>query len=172
MIDHTQPVEATTSPEQGNDAPTPTPTKTAQQRGRASRRKGASGERELCHLLSDLTGYHVVRQVRNYRGDSDLTGVPFWCIEVKRHASVTPSLLKSWWQQAVRQAQESNAHPVLFYRADGQRQWCAVWQADLMYGAASPSTAYDHTVHGSPEAWWRVCQAIEQPPGAGKKVLP
>ena len=51
-----------------------------------SRNKGKAGEREIAALVADLTGLKVMRRVRQRDGDSDLEGVPGWCIEVKRHA--------------------------------------------------------------------------------------
>ena len=77
--------------------------------GAMSRNKGKAGEREISGLLADLTGCKVRRRVRQRDGDSDLEGLPGWCIEVKRHAKASRSTVAGWWGQAVRQAEEGRA---------------------------------------------------------------
>ncbi|NZA00578.1 hypothetical protein H0I39_00080 [Ottowia beijingensis] len=58
--------------------------------GAMSRTKGKVGEREIAALLAELTGCDVRRRVRQHDGDSDLEGLPGWCVEVKRHARAAP----------------------------------------------------------------------------------
>lgn len=137
------------------------PSKTAQQRGRGSRTKGQSGEREVAAIIRELTGHDVRRRVRQHQGDSDLEGLPFWCVEVKRHAAVTPFKLWQWWSQAVDQARASQSLPVLFYRGD-RAEWRCVWNADLHRRPIPQplNSAYEATVTGTPETWWALCKGM------------
>jgi hypothetical protein len=114
----------------------------------ASRNKGKVGERELANLLSELTGWPVTRRVRQHAGDHDLEGITGWCIEVKRHARVTPGLIATWWDQAHRQATASYSKAVLFYRAD-RGHWRAVW-------APIGGSEYLDTTEADPSLWWRM----------------
>lgn len=99
--------------------------------GLKSRTKGKAGEREIAALLADLTGLQVKRRVRQHDGDSDLEGVPGWCIEVKRHARASRANIRNWWAQAVEQSERVNAVPVLLYRQD-RDDWRAVWPLAAM----------------------------------------
>lgn len=65
-----------------------------------SRNKGKAGEREIAALLAELTGCDVNRRVPQHGGDSDLEGLPGWCIEVKRHAKASRAAVAGWWRQA------------------------------------------------------------------------
>lgn len=96
--------------------------KTASQRGKSSRRKGQVGERELANLLGEMLGVTLKRRVRNHEGESDITGLDGFSVEVKRQA--TPAV-RSWWKQTVYQAAETGDIPVLFYRLP-RREWKAV----------------------------------------------
>jgi hypothetical protein len=98
-----------------------------------SRNKGKSGEREIAALVCDLTGWDVRRRVRQHTDDSDLEGVPGWCVEVKRHARAGRSDLAAWWDQAAKQARKAGHWPVLFYRTD-RDQWRAVWPLAVHLG--------------------------------------
>lgn len=120
----------------------------------ASRTKGMTGERELARLIADATGHDVRRRVRQHDGDSDLVGVPGWCIEAKRRRTTTRGEMRSWWAQTVAQAKDGI--PVLFYRLDRQ-PWRAVWPLSLI--VASPSigayqwSEYEWTCESTIEAW-------------------
>ena len=130
-------------------------------RGRMARGKGQSGEREVAEIISRLTGHDVRRRVRQHGGDSDLVGLPYWCVEVKRYASVPPGLVAQWWDQAVRQARDTMLLPVLFYRAD-RSGWRCVWNADL-HRRPMPQplcSDYEATVTGAPEIWWALCSGM------------
>lgn len=121
--------------------------------GAMSRNKGKAGEREIAALLAGLTGCDVRRRVRQHDGDSDLEGLPGWCVEVKRHAKASRAVVAGWWRQAVDQAEAAGGIPVLFWRQD-RDEWRAVWP--LSAGAAGQAavwTGYESTVEGSPEAW-------------------
>lgn len=127
--------------------------------GAMSRTKGQTGEREVAAIIRDLTGHDVRRRVRQHQGDSDLEGLPFWCVEVKRHATVTPFKLWEWWSQTVEQARAAQCLPVLFYRGD-RAEWRCVWNADL-HRRPMPQplcSDYEATVTGTPETWWALCK--------------
>lgn len=127
-----------------------------------SRSKGKGGERELAALLSTLTGHDVRRRVRQHAGDDDLEGVPGWSVEAKRYRAVTPALIATWWQQALRQAQATGCRPVLFYRAD-RGQWRAVWPAHLVQQAGHRlDLADEDTLEASPSVWWALSRAPHQ----------
>ena len=90
------------------------------------RRKGASAERELFALLSDLLGCVVRRNIGQARaGGADGLDVPGWAIECKRCERLE---LVAWWAQATRQAEAAGRKPALFYR-QSRRPWQAVLDA-------------------------------------------
>ena len=90
------------------------------------RRKGASAERELFALLSDLLGFAVRRNIGQARaGGADGLDVPGWAIECKRCEQLA---IAAWWEQACRQAEAMNRKPMLFYR-QSRRPWLAVLDA-------------------------------------------
>ncbi len=95
-----------------------------------SRNKGKRGEREVAALIKDLTGWDVRRRVRQHDGDSDLEGVPGWCIEVKNQAELR---LPEWWRQAIEQAAKDEARPVLFYKLP-RKGWRALWPLGIALG--------------------------------------
>jgi len=117
--------------------------------GKMQRTKGQVGEREAAALISQHTGWHVTRRVRNAAGDSDLVGVPGWSVEIKRYASGTRSDIERWWRQCV--AQCGDERPVLVYRFD-RSEWRAVWLL------VDQSTDYTWTVDASVEAWGYVAR--------------
>lgn len=126
----------------------------------ASRNKGKVGERELAALLTEITGFHVRRRVRQHDGDSDLEGVPGWSIECKRYASATPAVIEGWWHQTVTQARQSKTLPVLFYRVD-RGPWLAVWPSGLHPPERRPvPVEFSDTLSADPTVWWRMAQHI------------
>ncbi len=90
--------------------------------GKKSRCKGQSGEREVAKLIFELLGIEVHRnwQEQSAHGGADLYGLGGFSVEVKRYREVNPSLIKSWWEQTVKQAISAEEIPVLFYRGDRQ----------------------------------------------------
>jgi hypothetical protein len=131
------------------------------------RRKGGDGEREIAALVRDLTGWDVKRRVRQHDGDSDIEGVPGWCVEVKRHARATRSDVRGWWEQTARQAAAAGLRPVLFYRLD-RDEWRAVWPVSALLAVPGAQTwsGYGLTVEGSIQAWAAVareCMAALDP---------
>ncbi|CAE6768580.1 hypothetical protein R69619_03734 [Paraburkholderia nemoris] len=129
--------------------------------GAMQRRKGGDGEREIAALVRDLTGWDVRRRVRQHEGDSDLEGVPGWCVEVKRHARATRADVRGWWEQTVRQAASDGLLPVLFWRQD-RDEWRGVWPVALLLGVQCAQTwmAYALSVEGTVEAWAAVARNI------------
>jgi hypothetical protein len=113
-----------------------------------SRTKGASGERELSNILSDITGWKVRRKVRNLIGESDLeiVGNDQWSIEVKRYAKIRRGDIAIFWDQCVAQAVKENRHPVLFMRQNND-EWRSIWIID------SVSNDLKWTVETSVELW-------------------
>ena len=85
----------------------------ASARGKSNRRKGQNGERELANTLGVMLGITLKRRVRNHEGESDITGLDGFSVEVKKQA--TPSL-RTWWKQTVEQSALTGDTPVLFYR--------------------------------------------------------
>lgn len=119
-----------------------------------SRTKGKVGEREIAAIVRDLTGWDVKRKVRQLDGESDLEGVPGWCVEVKRHATATRGEVREWWTQTRDQAMAEKSLPVLFYRKD-KDEWRAVWPSDSLVGAGCVGDwpAYEWTIEGAVEVW-------------------
>lgn len=133
------------------------------------RTKGASGEREIAAIIRDLTGWDVMRRVRNHAGDSDLTGIPGWSVEVKRHKAAARGEIAAWWRQTCAQATtpratEENGNatvciPVLFFRRD-RDDWRAVWPVavGLRVQREGQWSGYGWTVEGSVAAWAAVAR--------------
>lgn len=84
--------------------------------GRASRDKGARGERELARLLMDNLGGEFCRLLKQYQkaqeADIEQLAGPY-SIEVKNCATLN---LKTWWHQAVAAAEKRGAVPCLAYK--------------------------------------------------------
>lgn len=125
--------------------------------GLKSRNKGKTGEREIAAIVAGLTGWQVKRKVRQLDGESDLEGVPGWCVEVKRHATATRADLRGWWKQATDQAEAERQIPVLLYRRD-RDEWRAVWPSTMGNGTLWADYAW--TVEGSVESWACVAREI------------
>lgn len=86
-----------------------------------SRRKGSTGEREVCHLLRDTLGIDARRNLTQVReGGADIIVGPY-NIEVKRRKSIATY---QWIEQAERSCAEGQK-PVVAFRADGKK-WMAV----------------------------------------------
>lgn len=134
--------------------------KSAQQRGRGSRTKGQTGEREVAAIIRQLTGHDVRHRVRQHQGDSDLEGLPGWAVECKRHATTPPGKLAEWWAQTIIQAREAQALPVLFYRAD-RADWRCAWPAALhLPERPGISAVFNDCLVSDPLTWWRVTRHI------------
>lgn len=112
--------------------------------GKASRDKGARGEREVCKMLSENLGGTYNRLLKQYQQSQlsdieQLVGV--YSLEVKNCAKVN---LRAWWQQAVTAADKRGAVPCLAYKV-ARRGWKFVvplpqawatgkqWARDIQY---------------------------------------
>jgi len=101
--------------------------KTKSQIGRMSKRKGASGERELAGILRDLWGVEARRgqQFCGSNGDPDVvTSIEKIHIEVKR--TETLSLYKAMDQA---KSDSKGRIPLLMHRRNGQ-PWLCVLELD------------------------------------------
>jgi hypothetical protein len=89
-------------------------------RGRGSRRKGASGEREVFKLLNVKLGRDAFKRnlSQSRFGGCDSDGDLIMAMEVKRCESLN---LQAWIEQAERQAKPGQL-PVLAYRRNGE-EW-------------------------------------------------
>ena len=129
--------------------------------GRTSRTKGQDGEREVASQIHGLTGWHVRRRVRQHDGDSDLEGVPGWCLEVKRHRTASPGDIATWWRQAVAQAERAGDKLALLYRAD-RAEWRARWPLSLLLtgGHAVTWQSNDWSADTTLQAWTAVAREL------------
>lgn len=96
--------------------------------GRKSKRKGASGEREVSKLLQDF-GFEAKRGVQFGKGSHDNPDVkhniPNTHIEVKRCESL--SLYKAF-KQALEDSKEEDK-PIVFHRRNNER-WLVIMDAE------------------------------------------
>lgn len=93
--------------------------------GRAAKRKGKTGEREVAHLLKEY-GFEGKRgqQFCGANGDADVVGLPGVHIEVKRVERLDR---KAAMQQAKEDARDGEI-PVVFHRTNGE-DWCVIMNA-------------------------------------------
>jgi hypothetical protein len=116
------------------------------QQGRRSRCKGASGERELFHLLSEELGFLVTRNLTQTRdAGCDSLSVPGFAIECKR---VETPFQKAWMAQAIAAIHPGHETPVVFYR-QSRYPWRAAFRvSDLLQcycrlqGPSAPGLAH------------------------------
>jgi len=90
--------------------------------GRRQRTKGQTGEREVCHILSDFFGRAVVRNIGQARDGGLDVDLGVWGVEVKRRKSL--KLLHGWMEQC-RKAVKPGQIPVVVARED-DNEWLAV----------------------------------------------
>lgn len=87
-----------------------------------SRTKGADFERQVANQVKSITDKECKRNLEQYREGChyDLVGeaVKHLAIECKRYAKMTPSLLRKWQDQCIRNA--NGNVPVLIYKIDYQ----------------------------------------------------
>ena len=106
----------------------------AKKRGKASRNKGASAERELANLLRDTWGYEVHRG-KVFYGESDLVGLKGIHPEVKRVEKLN---IHKAMEQAKEEAEKKmDGLPAVFFRRD-RGEWLVCMQLTTfidMYGA-------------------------------------
>jgi len=89
----------------------------ASDRGRANRRKGAAGERELLKVLGGMIGQDLARNLVQQRGGGADNDQTWFALEIKRQQQAKPL---EWWAQACEQAHEADKVPALAYRANRQ----------------------------------------------------
>ncbi len=131
------------------------PARTRSQIGKSNRAKGQVGERQIARELCDLLGLDIRRRVRNHAGESDLTGMSGWSIEVKHCARPE---IRAWWEQTIAQARPGEI-PVLFYRLP-RKQWRAVVHVSTFTGSAV-SASLDFTVEMPLAAFAEVWREVE-----------
>ena len=87
--------------------------------GKGSRDKGARGELELVHLLTDL-GFQGLRRGNVFAGDADVVGLFPFHIEVKRVEKLN---LWNAVQQAIAEMhkKKDGEIPVVFHRKNNQK---------------------------------------------------
>ncbi|MBF0371624.1 MAG: hypothetical protein HQL52_19480 [Magnetococcales bacterium] len=136
--------------------------------GMKSRRKGATGERELAALLRDHLGLNVTRNLQQSRdGGHDLSGLAL-ALETKRAAK---PLLKAWWVQTCEQAKTAGLVPCLAYRLDRQPWRFVMALADLIPDCENQPRSLELTANLSLESfcllarerWVDGAEAIESP---------
>lgn len=122
-----------------------------------SRSKGQRGEREVAGMIRDLLGVDASRRVRQHDGDSDILGVPGWCVEVKNCADLR---LTEWWRQASEQAQDGDL-PCLFYKLP-RRGWRVLWPLASLITMQRADYWRDiaWAADTTPEAWAAVVREI------------
>lgn len=96
----------------------------AQRRGKANRAKGARAENEVCHLIRDLTGDEVRRNLSQTRdAGGDVKWGPFY-LEVKYQQKFA---MPEWQKQAVQSAAGGgNLVPAVVYRRPNEQFWISL----------------------------------------------
>ena len=105
-----------------------------QKRGKASREKGARGERALVHILRDTYGYPV-RRGYVFQHESDLVGLQGVHVECK---AVERLNVRQAYKQAVEEAEKrKDGVPVLFHTKNREGWLVTLSLEDFMdmYGA-------------------------------------
>lgn len=104
--------------------------------GKSSQRKGASGERELAHILRDVYGYDVKRG-SVFHGESDMIGLPGIHPEVKRVEKLNIHLAME--QAKAEAAKRKDGIPTVFHRRN-RTEWLVTMRFEDwidMYGASN-----------------------------------
>ncbi len=121
-----------------------------------SRTKGASAECEFSNAIYEWTGIRLVRNLEQSRSggfdlivsDDELGTVADayrgLAIECKRYAKVTPGLIKTWWAQAMKQAQPKDLTPILAFRGDRQ-DWQVITPIYLINATMSRNLGLEST---------------------------
>ena len=94
-----------------------------------ARTKGASAEREVFKIISEILNIEVKRNlVQTREGGYDGVAGEF-ALEVKRQETLR---LSDWWAQAVNQAIEAKKMPMLIYRQSRQPWRVRLWARDYL----------------------------------------
>lgn len=97
----------------------------AQARGRSNRARGAQAERDVCHLIRDLTGDDVSRNLTQTRdAGGDVKWGPFY-FEVKYQRAIA---MPAWQEQAKASAAEDGGGliPAIVYRRPNDKFWVSL----------------------------------------------
>jgi len=86
--------------------------------GKASRNKGAVGEREFVNIMKGELGEGITRNLSQTRDSGhDILGADPFAIEVKRQETLA---IPAWWRQTKKNAHEVGQRPALAYRQNGK----------------------------------------------------
>lgn len=103
----------------------------AQARGKANRRKGAVAEREVCHIIRDITFDEVSRNLSQTRdAGGDVVWGPFY-LEVKYQRTIA---MPAWQAQAVQSANQDGRGlvPAVVYRKPNEPFWISLPFSDFL----------------------------------------
>lgn len=109
-------------------------------KGASANNKGKAAEREVIGLIQPVLdeighsyGVEPFKLTRNLNqardGGSDILGLPWCSIEVKRHEELQ---VPKWWRQTL-EATGKDQIPVLIYRKS-RCMWKVQWQLDVIVG--------------------------------------
>ena len=116
-----------------------------------SREKGARAETKVKEVLREFTGLNWQRTPGSgaldpqhlLKGDLYVPGEKnFFCVEVKHYEEdhLTSGILThknpqlfSWWEQCTRQAEQVNREPLLIFKHDRSKLFCAYAELPLNY---------------------------------------
>lgn len=136
--------------------PTADPKAAASARGRASARKGASGERDVLNAFRDVmrnveaelteagaqfvarSEFATRKRIERGTSNRDLGNIPIISIEVKRNESLN---VNAAWQQAVNQS-DKGLLPVLVYRFNREAWRVRTWTALTHYDRSGRVVRY------------------------------
>lgn len=110
--------------------------------GRTSREKGRRAEIELHKLLSEELGFVVTRNVDQARkGGADGMEIPGFALECKRCETLS---YPKWWRQAVKQGEETQREPIVFYRRSREHWRALIRTLDGSFREATWEAAVMH----------------------------
>lgn len=91
--------------------------------GRYAKRKGERGEREVCEIITRVTGEPSKRKLGQAReGGGDVDWGPF-LLEVKARSTVA---MPAWQQQVCAAVEGTGQVPAVVWRRNGEKFWIAV----------------------------------------------
>lgn len=97
--------------------------------GKGCRAKGARVENEICHMIANITGDQVKRNLDQTRdGGADIHWGPFM-FEVKARQTVS---MPAWQEQVRKAAQGTNFIPSVVWKRNGEEPWVALPFADFI----------------------------------------
>lgn len=120
--------------------------KTASERGKSNRNRGAAAERELARWIRDELGIDVSRQLKQFQEAQhfDLTPVGPFGVEIKYHARLN---VREWHKQAVVSAKACELIPVVAYKV-ARKGWRFVLPVTLQLvgadGQREPFWVYEY----------------------------